>query len=248
MSFHSEFADALNATGTAADEQLNAAWHAEAGFAVYRNSVRKARIDALRANFPSIHRMVGEDWFVAAALVYIQEHALDDVRLLLEGKAFPEFLARFEPAGAYPYLAGVARLDRAWTQAHIAADALPLSPDALAGFAGPVESLCLRPHPACRWVADVEHPIDTLWQRARSQRDESAEIDWRAEATLVTRPELQVCWASWSLAGCAFLDACEEGLCFTAACERALALDPAFDLGAMVSQLLQSGALVALDA
>lgn len=37
------------------------------GFAVYRNTVMKACIDALQANFPSVARLVGEAWFRAAA-------------------------------------------------------------------------------------------------------------------------------------------------------------------------------------
>ena len=37
---------------------------------VYRNTVLKGCVDALQANFPAVTRLVGEDWFRAAAVVY----------------------------------------------------------------------------------------------------------------------------------------------------------------------------------
>jgi hypothetical protein len=41
------------------------------GFAVYRNTVMKGCIDALQANYPSVMRLVGEEWFRAAAALYV---------------------------------------------------------------------------------------------------------------------------------------------------------------------------------
>ena len=43
------------------------------------------------------------------------------------GEEFPDFLATFEPAAELPYLSDVARLDRFWTQAHVAADQTPIA-------------------------------------------------------------------------------------------------------------------------
>ena len=51
------------------------------------------------------------------------------------GEAFPAWLDRFPPAEALPYLAGVAHLDRLWTEALFAAEAPTLSAEALAGLA-----------------------------------------------------------------------------------------------------------------
>ncbi|MGJ4749098.1 DNA-binding domain-containing protein, partial [Leptospira sp. SA-E8] len=42
----------------------------QAGFAVYRNTVLKGCVDALEANFPTVTRLVGQDWLRAAALGY----------------------------------------------------------------------------------------------------------------------------------------------------------------------------------
>jgi len=67
-------------------------------FAVYRNTVMKGCIDALQANYPAVARLVGEEWFRAAAAVYVREHLPRTPMLLEYGAGFADFLARFEPA------------------------------------------------------------------------------------------------------------------------------------------------------
>ena len=55
--------------------------------------------------------------------------------LLFEyGRDFPDFIARYEHARAMPWLADVARIERAWLDAYHAADAEPLAPAALAAI------------------------------------------------------------------------------------------------------------------
>ncbi|MEW6690119.1 MAG: DNA-binding domain-containing protein, partial [Pseudomonadota bacterium] len=65
------FQDAF-AAALAADEPRSALPQlgAQPGFAVYRNTVMKGCIDALQANYPAVERLVGEEWFRAAAAVY----------------------------------------------------------------------------------------------------------------------------------------------------------------------------------
>ena len=49
--------------------------------------------------------------------------------------AFPISSDEFEPAAHLPYLADVARIERAWTEAYHAAEAHPLDPAAFAALA-----------------------------------------------------------------------------------------------------------------
>lgn len=51
-----------------------AAMAAQPGFAVYRNTVMKGCIDALQANYVCVARLVGEEWFRAAAAVFVHAH------------------------------------------------------------------------------------------------------------------------------------------------------------------------------
>ena len=104
------------------------------GFAVYRNTVMKGCVDALQANYPTIERLVGEEWFRAAAACHARKALPSQTALIVYGEAFADFLATFEPARELPYLADVARVDRAWTEAHVAADAPTLAPAELAAL------------------------------------------------------------------------------------------------------------------
>jgi hypothetical protein len=83
--------------------------------------------------------MVGEDWFRAAAALFAREAPPSSAALADYGEDFPTWLDRFPPAHDLPYLAGVAHLDRLWTETLFAAEAAPLEPDAFAAL--PLEDL-----------------------------------------------------------------------------------------------------------
>ena len=217
------------------------------GFAVYRNTVIKGCIDALQANYPAVLRLVGEDWFRAAAALHVRARPPGDAQLLMYGADFPEFLAGFSPAADLPYLSGVARLDRFWTEAHVAADAPALEPSALAGL--PPEILCalvLQPHPAARWAWFDGQPVYTLWQRNRHGDPECMDcgdaLDWTGEGALLTRPGGAVVWTALEAGGCAFLDACTAGQPLALAADEALARQADCDLARLMAALLQAGA------
>ncbi len=142
---------------------------AQPGFAVYRNTVLKGCIDALQANYPAVSRLVGDEWFRAAAVIYARANLPRQPSLLDYGSDFAAFLATFEPAAELPYLAGVARLDRFWTEAHVARDEPPVAAAAVAGFAAAeLGRVVLHPHASARWAWFDDAPIATIWARNRT--------------------------------------------------------------------------------
>ena len=160
---------------------------------------------------------------------------------------FPEFLRGFPPASELPYLHGVALLDRFWTEAHGAADAVALAPAALAGL--PLEllgELMLAPHPAARWAWFEDQPIYTLWQHNRGTEAEGLDsgdgLVWTGEGALLTRPAGAVRWTALDAAGCAFLEACATGRSLAQAAGEALACDAGTDLAQLMATLLDAGA------
>jgi hypothetical protein len=165
-------------------------------FAVYRNTVMKGCIDALHANYPAVARLVGDEWFRAAASVYARAHPPSVPMLTEYGAGFPAFLESFPPAAELPYLPAVATLDRLWTEAHIARDEPYL--ERWNGFP-------LRPHAAARW-AWFALPAYTIWSRNREERSDRGDIAWRAEGALITRPRDTVQWIELDAAEYAFLD------------------------------------------
>lgn len=251
-SLQQAFADALFGRAGHGHAVVDA-WVAQPAFAVYRNTVMKACIDALAANFPAVQRLAGEDWFLATAALYVAAEPPQDGRLLVYGAGFPDFLARFEPAASLPYLPGVARLDALWREAHAAADAAVLGPDVLAGL--PPEALGalrLQPHPATRWACFDAHPVFAIWQRNRNAADADADaeaeadapLDWQGDGGLLTRPTDAVRAEPLCHGGCALLDACAGGATLGEAAEGALAARPGTDLAGVLAQLLRAGAFL----
>lgn len=248
-----EFQDGFSATllGHAVQAPWLSALETQPGFAVYRNTVLKGCVDALQANYRTVCQLVGEDWFRAAAALYARAQPPGDGLLMDYGAGFADFLAGFAPAAELPYLPAVARLDRGWTECHLAADATTVGRDWLARQTPDALPLAqLRPHPAARWAWCDEHPAYALWQ---SHRDGLAlstsldSLDWSGDGALLTRPHAQVTWRPLSRAGVAFLDACAQGQALEAAATIALDADPATDFAALMGTLLDAGALAPTD-
>ncbi|GAA0868841.1 hypothetical protein GCM10009116_07360 [Brevundimonas basaltis] len=210
--------------------------------AVYRNTAIKARIDALEANFPTVSRLVGDDWFRAAAREFVEDNPGDDPALAGFGEGFPAWLAAFEPALGLPYLSPMARLDRAWTEAHVAPDADPLTPARAAAAGLALTAAPARLHPSARlfwfdWTAP------SLWL-AHREPEGFEDLPWRpdAEGLLIHRPGAEVIARRLSRAEWAFLDAARDGRPFGAAALSARAAQPAVDASAVFAGLLAAGA------
>jgi hypothetical protein len=242
----STFQDGFSAAllGHALPAPWLSALESQPGFAVYRNTVLKGCIDALQASYPTVCQLVGEDWFRAAAGVYARAQPPGDGRLVDYGAGFGEFLAGFAPAADLPYLPGVARLDRSWTECHLAADATAVGREWLAQQAPETLPLAqLRPHPAARWAWCEKHPAYALWQSHRAGLAVPESLVWSGDGALLTRPQAEVTWRPLARAGVVFLDACGQGLPLEAAATRALDTDPAADFAALMGTLLDAGAL-----
>mgnify|MGYP001182392842 CR=1 FL=1 len=140
---------------------------------IYRNTSRSTLTNALRLTYPAVHRLVGDDFFAAAADAFITNGPPHTAWLDVYGASFPEFLRSFEPAAALVYLADVARLEWAIGRALHAFDRKPLALAQLASVAESHQShVCFEPHPAVSLVSS-DYPVDAIW-RAVLARDDAA--------------------------------------------------------------------------
>lgn len=203
-------------------------------FDVYRNNVATALIDALRAAFPAIDKLVGADFFGAMAGEFMRAHPPRSPVISEYGDAFPDWLAAFPPVAQLPYLPEVARIEQARRIAYHAADAAPLDPAALAGTAPEALALMqLRPHPSAHWMTTT-HPALAIWARNADRPDLA---DTPAGEVLICRPALEVLTVPAATGSCATLNALRDG----AVLGHALPADA--DHGAIFATLFAVGAL-----
>ncbi|MDE2112671.1 MAG: putative DNA-binding domain-containing protein [Alphaproteobacteria bacterium] len=213
-------------------------------FSVYRNNVIVGLIDALEAAYPAISRIVGEEFFRAMARAYAVAHPPTSAILLAYGGGFADFIVTFEPARSLPYLADVARIERAWLEAYHASEATSLSPAALVVIpqeeAGNVR---LFLHPSfC--VVRSRFPALTIW-RMNVHDGVPAPVDLEAggEDVLILRPEAEVEVRSMPPGGAEFVNALAEGYSLAEAAKIAIPT-PDFDLAANLAALLGAGAFI----
>lgn len=245
--FHSAFAEALEGRPDALAPALAADQRTSAAMAVYRNTTVKARIDALQANYPTIAELTGDEWFRAVAAVFVAEQPGDDPVMAGFGEGFPDWLVRFEPAREYPYLPPVARLDRAWTEAHLARDAEPLRAGDVAPLGLALAGKTLALHPSTR-VFWFDWTAPSLWLAHRCP-DGKAGLEWcqSGEGLLIVRPGMEVTTMRLSAAAHAFLKAIRLGRPVGAAAAAAQGVSPGVNVSTILADLLAAGTFAAFN-
>jgi hypothetical protein len=247
LDFQDAFVAALGGAPSSLSPWLPSREAGEPGLSVYRNTIAKGCIDALAANFPTVLSMVGEDWFRAAAALFAREAPPTSAALLDYGEDFPTWLDRFPPALDMPYLAGVAHLDRLWTETLFAAEAAPLPANAFAVL--PLETLAdtrVALHPSVRFAA-FEASLPSLWAASRARQD-ALELTERPEGLLLVRPDGRVIHRVVGPADIAFLAACRASQTLAEAIGLATQADAEADLQSLFAALIADGVFSGLKA
>lgn len=222
---------------------------ARAGLDVYRNTVAKARVDALASLYPTVERLVGPGWFRQAGLIFAAASPPSSPVLDQFGADFPAWLETFAPALDLPYLAPVARLDQAWSRAHCAPDAPTLSSQ-VATECAPARLFASRAslHPSAQlfWF---DWSVPTIWiaNRMKTPGVEDAVWETRAEGLLIVRSDQAVTWRRLPRPEWIFLRACQRGRTLGQAAQEAFSVEPTLNLAAMFAGLLTTGALSPLQ-
>jgi Putative DNA-binding domain len=214
---------------------------------IYRNNVTVSLINALAAVYPVVQRVTGVDFFRAMARLHIRATPPTSPLLFEYGRDFPAFIEMYEYARDLPWLADVARIERTWLDAYHAADAKPLSADALALV--PPERLAdivFTAHPA---TAIVRSPFAAVTIFAANRGDEMpGEIDaGTPEDALVTRPELDVVVRHLPEGGAVFLTGLMSGQTLGVAAASALRSSASFDIAANIAGMIEAGVFTSID-
>ncbi|HET6377775.1 MAG TPA: DNA-binding domain-containing protein [Methylocella sp.] len=238
-SWQSEFAHALRSPGAFVPQGVisHNSEQPFRRFAVHRNNVIVGLLGALEARFPATRKIVGPDFFKAAARLFIQAHPPRSPVMMFFGDALPAFLESFEPAKDVPYLADVARLEAARTRSYHAKDARPLTEAQLRETApAALPELSFTLHPSLE-IVESPHPIVTIWMMNSGLLEPAPIAPWRGEDALVLRPKLSVEVRILLPGGKTFLRRLARGQKLQEAADAALADDPGFDLPANLAAL-----------
>jgi len=236
--FQATFVEALS------DDARNGVLATQPGFAVYLNTSTKACLDALRDNYPTVWRLLGEDDFATLATAYLRFNPPSSPVLATYGEDLPSFLARPDILEELPYLPDVAQLDRLGIEAHFATDVVPVDPAMIAAL--DQDALMRMPialHPATRYQW-FETPAFTIWQAHRDNADlMELEVDWEGEGVLLTRSDVGVTTDKIDRSMLALLEALARNATVGAAAIAALSEYPEADLTTNFAHLLERNAL-----
>ena len=217
---------------------------AAGAMAVYRNNVLHGAVEALRANYPVIEQIVGDEMFEQVAVDYASECPPRRPALALYGERFADWLEVQTWIGDLPYLADVARVERLHIECMMSADAQSLA-------APQVREICrhsssrLNLHPSVRFTW-LKTPAMSIWLAHQQKLDAELELEWEAEGVLFVRPEPFVTHAHRvGRAAHRLLFGIRLGETVASAMATAARLYPEEDLTAVVSSLVNLGAFVA---
>lgn len=209
-------------------------------FGVYRNNVTVGLTEALRQSFPTIVKLVGEDFFASMAREHLRAHPPSSPLMMFYGEQMPAFLEAFPPVAHLGYLPDVARLELALRKSYHAADGTPIDAALLQDL--PPEQLLasrLTFSPALRLVRS-RWPIHAIW--AANLRGGPPPRLAEPQDVLITRPGFDPEPVLLPVGAATFVQALLDGQSFGGAFDQA----GAFDLTATLGILLAGNAITGI--
>jgi len=250
------FADAVRADGREFPAAISA-WHRcpgatdDAGLAVYRHAWRARMTEALRSNYPVLHRVLGVETFVDLAQLYLRAEPSRHPNLRWFGHRLAPWLQAHPEAVPHAALADLAAMEWALGCTFDAADAEPLTFEALQASPPPdFGALRFGPHPSVQRI-ELQWAVEPLWQQlTRDPEAETSPPEPLRHELLAWRQGLDTRWRSLPadearLLGSAF-DATPFGLlCQQAAADPGIGADAApVHVATLLRQWLAEGLLV----
>jgi hypothetical protein len=196
--------------------------------------------DALREDFPSIVRELGDEDFEVLVAKYLREHRSSHFSLAMAGRQMAAFLETMTVEGA-PYLSSLAALERARTECFVAPDSAVLELAALQALASAFATARLVPSASLQ-VLTLSHDVGSRVS------DGEANVEARKTHVVVWRRDWRVLHAEVAadeadalrrvLAGQGVAEVCEAFV------ERE---DPASAAFAAIGSWVSEGMMAALE-
>jgi hypothetical protein len=167
------------------DERLSAFERVD----IYANAYFYRLLECLAEDFPATLSVLGEDNFAALVRGYLLEHRPTEPSIVYAGLYLADFLNGHPFAERWPFVAELARLERAVLDVFHAADAPALGVEALCAI--PSEewpAVKLRAHPAVEivhseWrIADLLNTVEHGREWTDPEHEEASVLVWRQNA------------------------------------------------------------------
>ncbi len=209
---------------------------------VYRNNSMSAFHDALRSNYKSVAKLVGEKYFAYLARAYIKNYPVQGRTLVGYGKDFHQVVDDYRGEHKLPYLADFAKLDHLWLRAHLAADSSALNMDYLTGVleaGGDLEAQILHFRPDVM-LTQTAWPVFDVWSKLRADHElgESIEMNEGPQSILIWRFQNEVMQRRLQGNEYAFLKTINNGATLGEAMAEALAAQPGADINTMLPNMM----------
>jgi hypothetical protein len=203
---------------------------AAARLRIHRHHLFDSLVIALGTTFPTVQRLVGNDFFRGLARTFIAENLPAQPVLSEYGADFPAFVERHESVHALAYLADVARLDWALNVAFHGADGPRLGPAQLEQLSiGTLAAMPLPFAPGTTLLCSA-HPLDRIWAISQQGVREGMTLDGTGVRLLVFRNADDASFLALDEGEGVFAASLIGGKTLEHATENALDADPGFDL------------------
>jgi hypothetical protein len=218
---------------------------------IYANAYFYRLLECLGEDFPATLAVLGEDNFAALVRGYLLEHRPTEPSIVYAGLYLADFLNGHPFAERWPFVAELARLERAVLDVFHAADAPALGVEALRAIPSeewpPVK---LRAHPAVEivhseWrIADLLHTVEHGREWTDPGHEEASVLVWRQNALVHYRSLEPVERDALVIVS--------KGASFAAVCEAVAEGDEEPNhvglIGRLMARWLADGIIIAADA
>ena len=210
-----------------------------ARLSIYRNNFFYSLIDVLQDTFPTVHSLVGADFFSAMVKDYIEAHPPESADLSILGHSLPHFLHDFKPTQSLAYIGDVGLLDLYRHQSYYAEDISVLGVEDFSNIdISALAGATIEFHPSVRLMSS-DYAVFSIWEANAQQTAEKIHADI-AECVLVVRPEHVVETYKIDRGLYIFLQKLTEKLRIGEALEHTLETEPDIDPAIAINFLINS--------
>jgi len=217
-------------------------------FSIHRNTVVLGMIQTLEQIFPTTKRLLGDEFFMAMAGVFVRRYPMRSPVAQEYGADLPAFLRDFPPMADWVWVADIAQIEWLHQQSLNAADSESLDAAALTGRRiESEERLKLVLDPSLR-LARCESPAYDIWHQQQNLNEQSPfDGAWVPQNILLWRVGSRIRHRVVSDAVAAFIEALVMGQQLGDAAKLARSYSHEFPLEATLAELFESQLVIAIE-